>query len=301
MYLAPDCPGEIGSLFDYTCVPGDVLPPPQPPPPAPTCAAASTGCPAGATAYSCTGSATPSADGGSTECEEVQTSSSATLFCCVQDTCVTDPASAGNCTGGTAYACGGAARVAGADAGNLTTCTPYDAPEGSTGVTGYCCQTATCTQEYQVVSCPTGIIGYSCSAPATPDLTQNDLACPYGASGGPGGVPYCCTPILESSCSTDYEVSCATGQFGYSCEGATPADVGSTLDCTAVKTLGDTSTGKTEYCCDAPATCSDTAGVGCTGNSVGWMCTGSNMPSAATCGTPVAVGTNVVEYCCTPY
>jgi hypothetical protein len=47
-------------------------------------------------------------------------------------------------------------------------------------------------------------------------------------------------------------VSCGTGQFGYSCVGSYtfPSAEGSSLTCTFVKSQS----GKSEYCCDAPAT-----------------------------------------------
>ena len=287
-YLAPVC---SSSLYDEACFPTSLAPPP------PSCTAATSGCPSGAKAYSCTGGATPwsaaSAATGSTECEPGQVQSGNTLYCCVSDVCVADPVATSQCSGGTGYACGGSAAPPATNSTGLPTlCTLLDPPSGSHEVADYCCKDATCAPSSSV-SCPGGTTAYSCTGTATPDLTLNDLVCPFAASGGSGG--YCCR-TSSSGCTTDTSVPCGAGQFGYSCVGAssTPTSAGFPLNCT----LGKNVKGKNEYCCDTPATCSNTPGLGCGSPYTAWLCAGNNVPSASACGVGAAVGNNLEEYCC---
>ncbi len=178
-----------------------------------------------------------------------------------------------------------------------TLCTLLDPPAGSNRIADYCCKDATCTATASV-SCLSGTTGYSCTGAATPDLTLYELACPFAASGGSGS--FCCEALI-SGCATDFTVPCGTGQFGYSCVGSsTPASAGSTLSCAAGKTVK----GKNEYCCEAPPTCSSSAGIGCdppSDSDSRLLGIGKRIPpSASGCGVGTVVGTGVTAYCCNP-
>jgi hypothetical protein len=285
-YLAPQC---SSLLYDEACFPESLAPPPV------TCTVATSGCPSGSTAYSCTGGTPWSTASGPSECETAKVEGGTTLYCCASDTCFSDPAATSQCSGGTGYACGGSATPPATDSvGDPTLCTLLDPPAGSNRIADYCCKDATCTASASV-SCLSGTTGYSCTGAATPDLTQYELACPFGASGGSGS--FCCETLI-SGCATDFAVPCGAGQFGYSCVGSsTPTSAGSTLSCT----LGKTVKGKNEYCCDAPTTCSSSAGIACDpASDSDWLCTGSNTPAASGCGVGTVVGNGVKAYCCNP-
>jgi hypothetical protein len=170
-------------------------------------------------------------------------------------------------------------------------------PDGSTGITDYCCTKAGCKQDGSV-SCPsTNLTGYSCMSPSTPDQFQSGLACPSAPTGGGTGTTYCCTTVPAGTCSFDLSVTCGANQVGYSCGGTeTPAQASSALSCTPVSG----GNGKTEYCCNVPTGCTS-GGFACGqfSSDYNFVCTGSSMPTGVTvCGTGVPLGGNMTSYCC---
>lgn len=103
-------------------------------------------------------------------------------------------------------------------------------------------------------------------------------------------------------CSTDSSVSCPGGGSGYSCgNGDNPETSNGNLECSD----GVADNGLTDYCCIefTSTTCSPDENVGgCTGDSYGFSCTGSDSPdeadSSLTCGPGVAGPGNLTLFCC---
>jgi hypothetical protein len=148
----------------------------------------------------------------------------------------------------------------------------------------------------------TGTTGYSCTGTAQPEDTTQGLVC----SADTGTGQFCCA---SSSCNYDASVAgCASGTVGYSC--ATNAQPPDQADPTLVCSVPTTSNNVDLYCCysnttppPSGATCTqDPTVTGCTADSYGFSCTGTDTPDAdfsnLTCSTPTP-GSGAMLYCCT--
>jgi|HubBroStandDraft_5_1064220.scaffolds.fasta_scaffold151393_2 hypothetical protein len=110
-------------------------------------------------------------------------------------------------------------------------------------------------------------------------------------------------PAPSSGCTQDSSVSgCDDPSTGYSCDnGDTPDQEDSSLVCSVGTPSGDL----TLYCCIqfTSSTCSaDPSVQGCTGDSFGFSCTGTDTPdeadSSLNCSTPTPGAGGASLYCC---
>jgi hypothetical protein len=154
-----------------------------------------TGCVAGSTGYSCTGTATPDP---ALNCSTGApgTTSGTTIYCCGATsgpgTCASDASVTGCAGGSTGYSCTGVTRP---DADGSLQCSSGVA--GVNGSTDYCCfsaptTTSTCTADPTVTGCTGGSFGFACSGTDTPADSNTNLVCGPGAAGNDGNTLYCC-------------------------------------------------------------------------------------------------------------
>ena len=176
------------------------------------------------------------------------------------------------------------------------------------GETGYCCTASSsdvCTID-NAAGCTDGSTGYSCAGSVAPNSSDPSLSCGSGVTQPDGEVLYCCIGLTSTSCVADASVAgCTGGSYGYSCTGSdTPAQGNPSLSCSDPAEAKD---GSLLYCCigfsDTAGSCEPDATVaGCSGNSYGFSCTGSDRPeqsrSSLTCSTAIAGANNELLYCC---
>ena len=272
------------------------------PAPADTCSADTTvTCTtAGSTGFTCTGAAVPG-DSGTCSAGTVD-SNGDTPYCCYTTTsgaCTADTTVTCTTAGATGETCTGGAVPPTAD-----NCTAGTAD--SNGDVPYCCgnsSASTCSADSSVTGCTGGATGYSCTGTDTPDATDTSIICSDGVA-GTGDTLYCCaTATTPATCMADETVTGCTGQsYGFSCTGSDPPDASDpTLICSDPVTSGSDSL----YCCatdTVSSTCmADDTVTGCTGNSYGFSCTGSDAPDASdtslVCSEGVMTGSDTI-YCC---
>jgi hypothetical protein len=221
-------------------------------------------------------------------------------YCCGTTTaaCAADSTVDCSASGTTGYSCPSGV-VPDASAGTCST--PTTTANGDT----YCCGTSTgttCTADSTVQGCTGSSTGYSCTGTDTPDQSAS-LTCSIGVAGS-GDTLYCCSDVnAPAGCMVDDTVTgCTGGSYGFSCTGTDAPDANDpTLSCSD----GVAGSGDTLYCCsdvNTPATCmADDSVTGCTGNSYGFSCTGTDAPDAndtsLICSEGVA-GTGDTLYCC---
>ncbi|HTA88190.1 MAG TPA: hypothetical protein VK745_01390 [Polyangiaceae bacterium] len=226
------------------------------------------------------------------------------------DSCASDSTVA--CTSGTGYSCSGTQTPTEAVDSTLSCGAAVTEPNGDLG---YCCAatttttgTDTCTADSNV-ACD-GSSGYTCTSTDAPNVADPTLDCGAGVAGSAAGtLAYCCVTIpTSSSCTPDETVTgCTGGSFGFSCTSASsvPTDIDPSLDCSD-PTPGDN--GASLYCCvsfsTTASTCMPDETVdGCTGDSYGFSCTGTDTPTDAqaslTCSDPAAGPSGESLYCCT--
>jgi hypothetical protein len=266
-------------------------------PTADSCGADSTvSCPGGGSGYSCSGSAVPDS---SLNCSGATADANGNAdYCCgsvATGSC--DPDTSVSCQSGSdGYTC--------TDGATPTAAMNCSQPTSDSGGDHYCCGTAstTCVADSSVEGCTGSSTGYSCTGTDTPDQSAS-LSCSDGVAGN-GETLYCCTDFMTpASCMVDDTVTgCTGGSYGFSCTGTDAPDANdASLSCSD----GVASGADTDYCCidiTTPATCSpDDSVTGCTGDSYGYSCTGSDPPDATdtsiVCSEGVMSGGDTI-YCC---
>ena len=219
-----------------------------------SCSTSSYACPNNGIAYTCSGSATPSAG----VCDEMDNTGD---YCCYTSTtgvtgsCSVVPTTAICATGnGISYSCTGTAQPEQGD---------YSLICNTNGVGDYCCITSTssCAYDPGVVGCTSGSYGYSCNiGDPPPDVADKTLVCsvPTAAS---GSDDYCCftdTTTATGTCSVDPTVSgclpdsAGNPSYGFSCTGSENPDTDfSNINCSTTGTPGTDSQGNNAslFCC----------------------------------------------------
>ncbi len=258
-------------------------------------------CNAGDTGFTCTGAETPDNITPGLVCSQgVAVAGGDTQYCCnggSQDSCGVDSTLA--CTSGTGYSCSGSANPM--DTDSSLTCSQ------DTGAGTFCCTSGGggCQQDSSVTGCVDGSTGYSCDSGTTPD--SSSLSCSDGVASGSQDT-FCCIDFISSSSSTcqadDSVTGCQGDAYGFSCAGTDAPDQS---DSSLVCSYGvPGSNGDTNYCCVGFTSTScqqDPTVTGCSGDSFGFSCTGSDTPSdanaALVCSQAVQGANGDLLYCCT--
>jgi hypothetical protein len=220
----------------------------------------------------------------------------------------------GGCTSVPSNTCAKAADVTGCvGASTGYSCTGSDAPQDSdtslscgagvrepSGVTAYCCidaTVATCGAD-PTVTCASGSSGYSCSGTDSPAANNSSLTCGAGVPAANGATTYCCANVTP--CAADTTVDCSTvvsaGVTGYTCTSGEPDSANSSLRC--VQAPNGT---ESQFCCSPNGICSleFSATALCSGSAPnGYVCTGTVVPSALTCGSGIAGTEGTTIFCC---
>jgi hypothetical protein len=183
---------------------------------------------------------------------------------------------------------------------------------------------ASCHPDLAVHGCDPDFVGYSCTGADRPDelvnvnRTVQAVVCHgTGETLASGAAGYCCTKNM-TSCAYDPRTVCADPTlFGYSCMGTNRPDA---YDPRLTCQQGIRAYGLITFCCGAAVTgsCMRGTNVSCESGTLGFVCTGSGLPSETDLGmnqsrsevplicslpSPDATavtgdGTPAADYCC---
>jgi hypothetical protein len=142
-----------------------------------------------------------------------------------------------------------------------------------------------CHPDTAVQGCDVGFVGYSCTGADRPDELVNvnktieGVVCHgTGEILTSGAAGYCCTKST-TSCAYDPRTACADPTlFGFSCMGTNRPDA---FDPMLTCQQGIRAYGLITFCCGASVTgsCIRNTNVSCASGTLGFVCTGSGIPS----------------------
>jgi hypothetical protein len=177
----------------------------------------------------------------------------------------------------------------------VATCAPLAILSGCVAVANN--DQDTCTLDPAVDCATVGGDGYTCSGSDSPS-DDFGIDCSELPGTNPGGsISYCCVGGINT-CAADGAVNCQGQGDGYTCSGNdTPEDDFSGVQCGAPVT---TSLGSASYCCTTM--CQPDGSIDCSGNGIGFSCTGSESPdqdfTGLSCGDGATENSGVVTFCC---